>query len=447
MRSVFKEQAVAGPSTVPAPLAASPGKHAWQEFTLRKLFDSALAAVDPLLIVPGFLPARPKGRTVVVGAGKAAARMALALEQHWDGPLEGLVITRYGHNEPCKRIRVVEAGHPIPDNAGTAATQAILRSVQGLGPDDLVVALISGGGSSLLSAPMPGITLDDKQRLTHSLLESGATISEINCVRKHLSSIKGGRLGLACGLARVHTLVLSDVPGDDPYTVASGPTLPVNSRPEDAMAVLERHRIVLLPQIRHALESAALAPTAIPVGPRSFDVIATAQLALDSAAAKAANLGITPLILGNAIEGEARHIGSMQAGIARQIAMQGQPVGAPAVLLSGGETTVTVRGNGRGGRNAEYLLAHLLACRNMPHIWGLAADTDGIDGSETNAGAVFGPDSLARARALGMEPEKYLANNDGFGFFEALGDLVHTGPTRTNVNDFRATLIIVPGQL
>ena len=414
---------------------------------LRQLFDAALSAVDPLLIVPGYLPEpphSPKARTVVVGAGKAAARMVLALERHWPGPLEGLVVTRYGHGEPCSRIRVVEAGHPVPDDAGMQAAQHILHSVQGLGPDDLVIALSSGGGSSLLSAPAEGLTLADKRTVTQALLKCGATITEMNGVRKHLSAIKGGKLGAACGLARVHTLVLSDVPGDDPRTVASGPTMADDENAMtalDALAVLARYRITPSDAVLRVLSRHA-APTQTVLGPRTCHVIATAQLALESAAAKARSLGLTPLILGNASEGEARHVGSMQAGIARQMVLHGQPLAGPAVLLSGGETTVTLHGNGRGGRNAEFLLAHALACKGLSNVWGLAADTDGIDGSETNAGAVFGPDSLARAQALGIDPAALLANNDGFGFFEALGDLIITGPTRTTVNDFRATLVL-----
>lgn len=413
-----------------------------QRDMLLGLFDAALKAVDPLQVVPQHLPPRPKGRTVVVGAGKAAARMALALEQHWDGLLEGLVVTRYGHGEITNKIEVVQAGHPVPDEAGAQAAQRILASVQGLTADDLVIALISGGGSSLLSAPVQGVTLQDKRDLTQALLKSGATIHEMNCVRKHLSSIKGGRLGQACGLASLHTLIISDVPGDDPRTVASGPTLPEDSTPADALEVLHRYKITPPLRVVAALKaglSKKLVPT---LGLRACHVIATAQMALDSAAAHARQLGLTPIILGNAIEAEARHAGSFQAGIARQIARHAQPVAAPAVILSGGETTVTVCGNGRGGRNAEYLLAHALACKDLPNVWGLAADTDGIDGSETNAGALFDPGSIARAQAAGFRAEQYLANNDAYTFFDALGDLVITGPTRTNVNDFRATLIV-----
>lgn len=416
-----------------------------QRHMLRALFDAALSAVDPLLAVPQFLPAKPKGRTIVIGAGKASARMALALEQHWDAPLEGLVVTRYGHGEPCTRIRVVQASHPVPDEAGAAAAQEILKSVQGLNADDLVIALISGGGSSLLSAPIEGVSLEDKRAVTRELLACGATISEMNCVRKHLSAIKGGKLAQACGMARVHTLVVSDVPGDDPSTVASGPTLPDVSTADDALGVLQRYRITPPLRVYAALKLHVAVKQASPVGERACDVIATAQMALEAAADKARSLGLSPLILGNAIEGEARHIGTMQAGIAQQIALHSQPISAPAVLLSGGESTVTLQDTahgGRGGRNAEFLLAHALASKGRNNLWGLAADTDGIDGSESNAGAVFGPDSLARAKVLGLDAAMLLARNDAFSFFESLGDLITTGPTRTNVNDFRATLVL-----
>ncbi|MBL0420223.1 glycerate kinase [Ramlibacter sp. AW1] len=408
---------------------------------LRSLFDEALRAVDPLSSVPRHLPPRPRGRTVVVGAGKAAARMALALERAWDGPLSGLVVTRYGHGEPCQRIEVVEAGHPVPDEAGQQAAQRIRALVQGLGAQDLVIALISGGGSSLLTAPAPGLTLAEKRELTNRLLHSGATIHEMNCVRKHLSSIKGGKLAQASGAAAVWTLVVSDVPGDDPRTVASGPTLPDDSTPQDALAVLRQYGITPSPAVRQVLESPPVTPAAAQQGPREVRVIATAQAALDAAAEAARARGLRPLVLGNAIEGEARQVGRVHAGIARQVAGFGQPLAAPAVLLSGGETTVTVTGRGRGGRNAEFLLGELIGLAGHPRVWGLAADTDGIDGSESNAGALFGPDSWARGLQQGLSAADLLAGNDAFSYFDALGDLVVTGPTRTNVNDFRATLI------
>jgi hydroxypyruvate reductase len=421
----------------PASLSPAAGRQ-W----LRGLFDAALKAVDPLQSVPRHLPPRPRGRTVVVGAGKAAARMALALEQSWDAPLSGLVVTRYGHGEPCRHIEVVEAGHPMPDDAGLQAAQRIRAMVEGLGADDLVIALVSGGGSALLTAPAAGITLDDKRAVTSALLRSGAAIGEMNCVRRHLSSIKGGKLGDACGLAPVWTLVLSDVPGDDPRTVASGPTLADDSTPADALAVLQRHGITPPASVLRLLQAAPVTRAPQALGPRECHVIATAQGALEAAAAAAQAQGLRALILGNALEGEARHVGMVHAGLARQVALHGQPAPAPLVLLSGGETTVTVTGQGRGGRNAEFLLGAQIGVADLGRVWGLAADTDGIDGSQSNAGAVFGPDSWGRGQALGLSAREMLGRNDAYSWFEALGDLVVTGPTRTNVNDFRALLIV-----
>jgi hydroxypyruvate reductase len=448
MIGAVEPASVAMPSNPPEPLApptSDPGRR-----LLRGLFDSALAAVDPVNAVPRHLPPRPRGRTVVVGAGKASARMAWALEQGWDGPISGLVVTRYGHGEPCQRIEVIEAGHPVPDEAGLQAAQRMRALVQSLGPDDLVIALISGGGSALLTAPADGLSLADKRAVTQALLRSGAPIGEMNCVRRHLSAIKGGKLARACGPAAVWTLVVSDVPGDDPRTVASGPTLEDDSTPADALAILARHGIEPPASVLQVLRAAAahradhadragLADRA--QGPRHCEVIATAQGALDAAAAAARAQGLQALILGNAIEGEARHVGLVHAGIARQVLQQGQPAAAPVVLLSGGETTVTVTGSGRGGRNAEFLLGQVIGLQGLDRIWGLAADTDGIDGSQSNAGAVFGPDSWARAQALGLSAQTLLARNDAYSWFEALDDLVVTGPTRTNVNDFRATLV------
>ena len=428
--------------TISASGAATPVSAQAGRQILRGLFDAALRAVDPMESVPRHLPPRPRGRTVVVGAGKGAARMALALERAWDGPLSGLVVTRYGHGEPCTRIEVVEAGHPMPDDAGLQAAQRIRAMVSGLGPDDLVIALVSGGGSALLTAPAEGLSLDDKRAVTSALLRSGAAIGEMNCVRRHLSSIKGGKLGQACGAAAVWTLVLSDVPGDDPRTVASGPTLADDSTPADALAVLRHHGIVPPESVLRLLQAQPAPRQSASLGPRECRVIATAQGALDAAAAAAKAQGLNALVLGNALEGEARHVGLVHAGMARQVAAHGQPGAAPLVLLSGGETTVTVTGNGRGGRNAEFLLGAQIGVAGLDRVWGLAADTDGIDGSESNAGAVFGPDSWARGEALGLSAREMLANNDAFSWFEALGDLVVTGPTRTNVNDFRALLVL-----
>lgn len=410
---------------------------------LMSLMQAALRAADPLVIVPAHAPPQPRGRTVVVGAGKAAARMAHAFERARDGRLSGLVITRYGHGYPCERIEVVEAGHPVPDAAGEAAARRMLQSVRSLGSDDLVIALISGGGSSLLTAPIAGIDLQDKQALTRSLLHSGATIGEINRVRKHLSDVKGGKLAAACGAASLLTLIISDVPGDNPATVASGPTLDDGSTAADALEILARHGVECPRRIEDVLRRPPSLP-ANPVlpGPRQVKVIATAQTALEGAAAHARAMGVTPIVLGNDIEGEARHVGSVHAAIARQILHHSQPARAPAVLLSGGETTVKVAGTGRGGRNAEFLLAQVSNLRGCPGIWGLAIDTDGIDGSETNAGAIFGPESWARAQSLGWSAQRVLTQNDAYSYFESLGDLVTTGPTGTNVNDFRATLIL-----
>ncbi|AOY98037.1 glycerate kinase [Cupriavidus sp. USMAHM13] len=412
---------------------------------LRDLFDTAVAAVSAGHCLPQHLPAPPKGRTVVIGAGKAAAAMAQAVEAHWSGPLSGLVVTRYGHGAPCRRIEVVEAAHPVPDAAGQRAAQRMVELVQELTADDLVLCLISGGGSALLAAPAPGLTLADKQAVNKALLRSGASIAEMNCVRKHLSALKGGRLALQCAPARVHTLLISDIPGDDPTLIASGPTLPDVTTCADALAVIAKYGIEVPAAVRAHLESGA-GETPKPgdarfEGHRS-DTLASAQQALEAAAARARELGLAAHILSDCIEGEARDVALVHAGLARQIAQRGQPFDKPCVLLSGGETTVTVRGNGRGGRNAEFLLALAVALDGLPGVHAIACDTDGIDGSEDNAGALLGPDTLARAAALGQSARARLADNDGYGFFAALGDLIVTGPTRTNVNDFRAILIV-----
>lgn len=411
---------------------------------LRRLFDAALAAADPAKAVPRFLPQPPKGRTLVVGAGKAAGAMARAVEDNWKGDLEGLVVTRYGHAVPCERIEVVEAAHPVPDQAGLDAARRILQMVQGLGPDDLVLCLISGGGSALLSLPAEGISLEEKQAVNKALLRSGAAIDEMNCLRKHLSAIKGGRLAAAAAPAKVVSLLISDVPGDDPAVIASGPTVPDPTSFADALAILDKYRIDAPASVRRHLEAAA-DETPKPGDPRlahgETHLIARPQDSLEAAAAAARAAGVTPVILGDSIEGEAREVAQVMAGIARQAARFGQPAQPPCVLLSGGETTVTLRGNGRGGRNAEFLLALTVALEGHEGIHAIACDTDGIDGSEDNAGAVTGPDTLARAAAAGLDAKAMLADNDGYGFFCGLGDLVVTGPTLTNVNDFRAILI------
>ncbi|MCZ7497327.1 glycerate kinase [Agrobacterium tumefaciens] len=412
------------------------------EDCLKAVFAAALEAVDPLIVVPPFLPERPKsGRTVVVGAGKAAARMAMAVESCWNGELQGIVVTRYGHGADCRRIEVVEAGHPVPDETGADAARRILDLVSGLGADDLVVCLISGGGSSLLSVPAPGVTLEEKRAINRALLSSGAPISEMNCVRRHLSAIKGGRLANACGPAQIVTLVISDVPGDDPGVVASGPTIADGSVSGEALAILDRYGIAVPEHIRALLLGQSTQKVAIPNPKNRTSVVATAQTALEAAARKASELGVKPFILSNSMEGEARDVGTVHASIARQIIDFGQPVQGPALLLSGGETTVNVRGNGRGGRNVEFLLALAASLDGREGIYALACDTDGIDGSEDNAGAILRPDTLSRAKVLGMTTAEYLANNNAYRYFERLDDLIFTGATRTNVNDFRAILI------
>jgi hydroxypyruvate reductase len=417
---------------------------------LRQMFDAAIASAQPALCLPPHLPAPESlsnGRLVVIGAGKASAAMARALEDHWQGPLSGLVVTRYGYAVPCSRVEIVEASHPVPDEAGLQAAQRMLALVDGLSADDLVLCLISGGGSSLLPLPLPGLSLQDKQDINRALLASGATISEMNCVRRHLSGIKGGRLAAACYPARVLTLLISDVPGDDPINIASGPTVADPSTCTDALAIVRRYGIDLPPAARQLLESSA-GESIKPGDPRlaraEVRMIATPQMALEAAAAVARAAGIPAHILGDALEGEARDVGKVLAGMATQVVKHGQPFTAPCVLLSGGETTVTVRGTGRGGRNVECLLAMGIALDGQAQVHALAGDTDGVDGQEEIAGALLGPDTLARAWALDIKPLELLANNDGHGFFEALGDSVVTGPTLTNVNDFRAILIEAP---
>ncbi|WLI87671.1 glycerate kinase [Massilia sp. R2A-15] len=413
---------------------------------LLDLFGAAVGAVTAEGCLPAFLPEPPaNGRTIVVGAGKGAAEMARVLESHWKGPLEGVVVTRYGHRVPCEGIEVLEASHPVPDAAGEQAARRILNTVAGLTENDLVICLISGGGSALLALPAEGVTLADKQDLNRALLASGATIGEMNCVRKHLSAIKGGRLALACAPARVVTLLISDVPGDDPGVVASGPTLADAGTCADALAILARYRIEVPANVMRVLESGD-GETPKPGDPRfarnSVHIIASAQIALEAAAAAACAAGITPYILSDEIEGEARDIALMHAAMARAVSLRGQPFAKPCVILSGGETTVTVRGKGRGGRNTEFLLSLAVALNGQAGIHAIACDTDGIDGSEDNAGALLAPDTLVRAGAHGLRPRAMLDNNDGVGFFEALGDLVVCGPTLTNVNDFRAILVL-----
>ena len=414
---------------------------------LRQMFDAAIAAAQPALCVPANLPEPPKGRLVVIGAGKASAAMARAVADHWPGALSGLVVTRYGYAVPCERIEIVEAAHPVPDAAGLAAAGRIRALVSGLGADDLVLCLISGGGSALLALPLDGVTLADKQAVNRALLASGATIAEMNCVRRHLSAVKGGRLAAACAPARVLTLLLSDVPGDNPMDIASGPTVGDPTSCADALAILRRYGITVPPAVLEVLESGR-GESVKPDDPRlagcEARLIATPQMALEAAAAVGRKAGYPVHILSDRIEGEARDVGTVLGGMALQVAGRAQPFTAPCILLSGGETTVTVRGSGRGGRNVEFLLSLAIALDGHAAIHAIAGDTDGVDGQEEIAGAVIAPDTLARAWSLGLKPRDSLAANDGHGFFEALGDGVVTGPTLTNVNDFRAILIGAP---
>ncbi|MDP2640434.1 MAG: glycerate kinase [Betaproteobacteria bacterium] len=411
---------------------------------------AAVGAADAQQILPPHLPQPPRGKTLVVGAGKAAAAMALAVEQHWPSaaPLDGLAITRYRHGLLTNRIKVIEAGHPVPDESGEKAAQEILRRTKTLGANDLLLALVSGGGSSLLSLPVEGIGMDELKAATKELLRCGAPIQDMNTVRKHLSAIQGGRLAAACK-ARVLALIISDVTGDDPTHIGSGPCAPDPSTYQDALDIIARYGVKAPPPVRAHLQRGArgeIAETPKP-GDKLFErvenrVIATAQGALQAAAACFRARGVTPLVLGDSVTGEASEVAKVYAALARQIRWHGEPFKPPRALISGGECTVTVRGNGRGGRCSEFLLSLALELDGMPDIHALACDTDGIDGSEDNAGAVLAPDSLARAAAAGISAKKLLANNDGYGFFEVVNDLVVTGPTRTNVNDFRAILVL-----
>lgn len=413
---------------------------------MRAMFEAAIASAQPQLCVPPHLPLpeEVKGRLLVIGAGKASAAMARAVEDHWSGPLSGLVVTRYGYRVPCERIEIVEAAHPVPDAAGLEAAQRMLALVQGLSADDVVLCLISGGGSSLLPLPLPGLSLQDKQLVNRALLASGATISEMNTVRRHLSAIKGGRLAAACHPARVINLLLSDVPGDRPLDIASGPTVADPSTVQDACDILARYRIELPAHVLAVLNG-PLAESLKPGDPRlpliDTRMVAAPQQALQAAAALAQREGYTPHILGDAIEGEARDVGKVLAGVALQVAERQQPFAPPCALLSGGETTVTLRGEGRGGRNVECLLSLAVATQSHPRIHALMGDTDGVDGVEEIAGALMRPNTLTRAFESGLNPSRSLAANDGHGFFQTLGDSVITGPTLTNVNDFRVILI------
>ena len=412
---------------------------------LEQMFRQAVAQAQPALGVIRHLPPKPAGRTIVIGAGKASAQMARAFEEAWDGPLSGLVVTRYGYGEACDRIEIVEAAHPVPDEAGFLAARRIMETVSGLGPDDLVVALISGGGSALLPAPAPGLTLDDEQAINRALLASGAPISVMNLIRNQFSTIKGGRLAAQCAPARVATLVVSDVPGDDPAVVASGPTIPLSGSRELARKYANLYRLELPPHA-HALlvgdDNLAPRPDDAVFARNSVHTIASATLSLEAAAELARGQGIEAAILSDSIEGESRDVAQVHAAMAREIAQRNRPFSKPVVLLSGGETTVTLRGKGgRGGRNAEFLLALAIAIDGVDGISALAADTDGIDGSEDNAGAFADGTTATRLRKAGIDPLGALAANDAWGAFNAIGDLLVTGPTGTNVNDFRAILV------
>lgn len=420
---------------------------------LRALYDAAVARALPAENTAAWLPPPPRGRTVVIGAGKAGGAMAAAVDALWPAgaPLAGLVVTRYDHVPPAYkanpgRIEVVEAAHPVPDEAGRRAAERIAALAQGLTADDLVLCLISGGGSALLSLPAPGLTLEQKQEINKALLKSGAAIDEMNCVRKHLSAIKGGRLAAQCAPARVVTLLISDVPGDAPEVIASGPTVPDSSTCADALAILGRYGIPLPAAARVGLETGSF-ETPKPGDPRfaghAVHMIATPQQSLEAAAALARRAGVEAHILSDEIEGESREVGKVHAALARAVARRGAPFARPCVILSGGETTVTVRAKGgRGGRATEFLLGCAIALQGEPGVHVLAADTDGIDGVEDNAGALVTPDTLARATAKGMKAQEFLDRNDAYNFFAPLGDLVVPGPTFTNVNDFRALLVL-----
>ncbi len=428
---------------------------------LEYLYNAAVARALPLHNTAAYLPRPPRGRTLVLGAGKAGGSMAQAVEALWplDAPLQGLVVTRYQHTPPRpeglkQRIEIAEAAHPVPDAAGLAAARRMLALTQGLTRDDLVLCLISGGGSALLTLPAEGLSLEEKQRINQALLNSGANIAEMNCVRKHLSRIKGGRLAAACAPARVVTLTISDVPGDDPSIIASGPTVPDASTCADALAILKRYAVDLPPPVLAQLQSGAL-ETPKP-GDAAFNghrvhLIATPQQSLEAAAVATRAAGLAAYILSDEMEGESREVGKVHAALARAVASRGQPFQKPCVILSGGETTVTIRKQpegtprdkrGRGGRAGEFCMGLALALQGQPGVYALAADTDGIDGVENNAGAFVGPDTLQRGQAAGMKIDHYLDRNDAYGYFSGIGDLLITGPTHTNVNDFRALLIL-----
>lgn len=412
---------------------------------LAKLFAAAVAAADPAIAVKRHLPDPPKGRTIVVGAGKASAQMAQAFEAAWPHPIDdSLVVTRYGYGAPTERIEIVEASHPVPDLAGYLAARRLLEKMHGLSADDLVMALISGGGSALLPQPAPGLSFEDEQEVNRVLLASGAPISAMNLIRNELSAIKGGRLAAAAAPARVHTLVVSDIPGDDPALVASGPTIAIGSHRAEARRLVHLYRLALPRAVAELLagdDNAAPSPTDPRFARNHSAIIASAALSLEAAADIAAEAGLAAHILSDAVEGEAREVAKVHAALAREMRAHGRPFARPAVLLSGGETTVTLRGDGKGGRNSEFLLSFALAIEGVSGIAALAADTDGIDGAGDNAGAFADGETAARMRAAGIDPAAALANNDAYTAFAAIGDLFVTGPTGTNVNDFRAIIV------
>ena len=437
---------------MPDPLPFSQLPAAAPRALLRAMFDAAVASAQPERCVPPHLPdpAEVRGRLLVIGAGKASAAMARAVEQHWAGPISGLVVTRYGYAVPCERIEIVEAAHPVPDAAGLQAAQRILELTQGLTADDLALCLISGGGSALLTLPCEGLTLQDKQRINKELLASGANISEMNCVRKHLSQIKGGRLAQACHPAQVVTLTISDVPGDDPSIIASGPTVPDETTCAQALDILQRYAIDVPHAVRLRLQNGEL-ETPKTLAAQAVHLIATPMQSLQAAADAARAAGINAYVLSDEMEGESNVVGKVHAALARGVALHGQPFTKPCVILSGGETTVTISKTsvtteptkkGRGGRAGEFCLGLAQALQGQAGVWALAADTDGIDGIEDNAGAMVTPDTLQRASAKGLAITDHLQRHDAYGYFEALGDLVVTGPTHTNVNDFRAILVL-----
>jgi hydroxypyruvate reductase len=411
---------------------------------LTSLFDAAVKAADPLTGIQAHLPPRPKGRTIVVGAGKGSAQMAAAFETCWDGPIEGLVVTRYGFSAPCKRIEIIEAAHPVPDEAGLVASKRLLKLVEGLTADDLVIALISGGGSALLPLPAGALGLADEIAVNKALLASGAPISAMNVIRKHLSKIKGGRLAAAAYPAKVVSLVVSDIPGDDPALVASGPTVPGAGTRAEALDLIRLYKLDLPPAVMTHIATAdadAPFPDDARFALNEVHVIASAGVSLEAAAASARMAGIEAAILSDAIEGEAREAAHVHAAIAREILNRNRPFPKPIVLLSGGETTVTLTGKGKGGRNSEFLLSLAIDIDGANGIHAMAADTDGIDGSEDNAGAFADGGTVARLRKTGLVPAEMLRNNDAWSAFNAIGDLFVPGPTGTNVNDLRAILI------